>query len=149
MLRKILFEYALHEKLVKNRKASAHWSATRNKERPSSCYVVNSSTARQPRVDYIVIAFSHKFAFAFLCSCFRGGVQESLSLVPWRARETVVSWANRPAGVPSRFAAPLSTAPPCAAPPRAARGLSQLWIRQAMVYVIVCMLFEYLSNPEP
>ena len=39
----------------------------------------------------------------------------------WRARGSVVSWADRPLGVPS-----------CAAPPRTACGMSGFWIRQAI-----------------
>ena len=43
---------------------------------------------------------------------------KTLSSMPWRARGSVVSWANRPVGVPSYPAPPRPAAPPCAAPPR-------------------------------
>ena len=48
-----------------------------------------------------------------------------LSSMPWRARETVVSWAKGPVGVPS-YPAPFRPA----APPCAAHGMSGFWDRQ-------------------
>ena len=49
---------------------------------------------------------------------------------PWGAEGTVVSWANRPVGVPLCPAPLRPAAPPCAAPPGPARGMSGFWIRQ-------------------
>ena len=47
------------------------------------------------------------------------------SSMPWRARGSVVSWANRPVGVPSCPAPPCPAprrAPPCSDPPRVCPG---------------------------
>ena len=49
--------------------------------------------------------------------------------MPLTARGTVVSWANRPVGIPSYPAPPRPAAPPYAAPLRPARGMSGFWIR--------------------
>ena len=46
-----------------------------------------------------------------------------LSSMLWRARDPVVSWANRPVDVPSCPAPFRLAAPPCAALPRPARGI--------------------------
>ena len=66
-----------------------------------------------------------------------------LSTMPWGAKGSVVSWANRPVGVrscpvPLRPAAPL-----CAAPNRSARCMSGFWVRQIIktlkqTFVLVC-----------
>ena len=53
-----------------------------------------------------------------------------LSTVPWRARGTLVSWANRPVGPDLARPAPPRSALPSAAPPRPASGMSGFWIRQ-------------------
>ena len=58
-----------------------------------------------------------------------------LSTMLWEARGTVFSWAKRPVGVPS---CPALTAPPRAAPPRPARGMSGFWssIRFTLFFVM-------------
>ena len=55
----------------------------------------------------------------------------------------VVSWPDRPNGVPSYPAPPRPAAPPCAASTRPARGVSGFWIRQVLMY------FRNLSSPKP
>ena len=50
---------------------------------------------------------------------------KQLSSMLWKSRGTVVSLANRPAGVPARRAPPRPASPPCAAPPRTAHGISR------------------------
>ena len=50
------------------------------------------------------------------------------------ARWKVVFWANRPVCIPSSPAPVRPAATPCAAPPRPARSISGLWIRQVNVY---------------
>ena len=57
-----------------------------------------------------------------------------LSSMPLRARGSVVSWANRPVDVPSCPAPSRIAAPPCAAPPRPACGMSGFWIRQVIFF---------------
>ena len=47
--------------------------------------------------------------------------------MPWEVRGSVVSWANRSVGVPSCPAPPRPAAPPCAALPQSARGMSGFW----------------------
>ena len=74
--------------------------------------------------------------------------------MPWKARGTVVSWANRPLGVPSCPAPPCPAALPCAALPRPARGMSGFWIRPASfscIYNIQYNIYSYrcASNPKP
>ena len=48
-----------------------------------------------------------------------------LSSMPWGGSGTVVSWENRPVGVPSCPAPPRPTAPPCAAPSRPGFGFDK------------------------
>ena len=50
--------------------------------------------------------------------------------MPWGTGGTVVSWADRPAGVPSCPAPFRPAAPPCSALPRPARDMSGSWARQ-------------------
>ena len=50
----------------------------------------------------------------------------------WRARGTVVSWANRTVGVPFCPAPLCPAALPCAAPPRPARSMFGFWTRQVI-----------------
>ena len=57
------------------------------------------------------------------------------ALEAWRARETVVSWADRPVGVPSCPAPLRPAASPCAAPPRPACGISGPWIQHIIIFV--------------
>ena len=47
-----------------------------------------------------------------------------------KVRVTVVSWADRPVGIPSCPFPARPAVPPCAAPSRRARGISGFWIRQ-------------------
>ena len=47
----------------------------------------------------------------------------TVSTMLWRAKRAVVSWANRPVGVPSCPAPPRPAALPCAVQPRPARGI--------------------------
>ena len=54
----------------------------------------------------------------------------TVSSIRWRARGRVVSWPDRPDGVPSYPAPTPLAAPPCAAPTRPARSVSGFWIRQ-------------------
>ena len=54
--------------------------------------------------------------------------------IRWRTKGRVVSGPDRPDGVPSYPPPPRLASPPCAAPTRAARGLSGFWIRQVMLY---------------
>ena len=104
--------------------AFVHWSAARYEERPSFCGqtgcqpVINRlSTARKPDVSFL-----HLFANEFLCSFFRRIVQDSCLRCPGRHKGRLSSWRTDPsASHPTlhRF-----TAPPCAAPPRPALGMS-------------------------
>ena len=55
--------------------------------------------------------------------------------IRWRERERVVSWPDRPDGVPSYPAPPHLAAPPCAAPIRPARSVSGFWIRQVSTVI--------------
>ena len=59
-----------------------------------------------------------------------------LSSIFWKARKTVVSWANRPvgvlSGVPSCPAWLRPAAPPCAVPRRPTHGMSGFWTRQVV-----------------
>ena len=55
---------------------------------------------------------------------------------------TVLSWANRPVGVPSWPTSLRRATPPCAAPPRPAYGKSGFWTRQ------VCMGFRLFVLPK-
>ena len=48
----------------------------------------------------------------------------------WRVGETVKFWANQPVGVPSCPFPPRPAAPPCAAAPSSARGMSGFLIRK-------------------
>ena len=57
--------------------------------------------------------------------------------IRWGARGWVVSWPDRPNGVPSFPAPPRPAPPPCAAPTRPARGVSGFWIRQVITVVVV------------
>ena len=68
--------------------------------------------------------------------------------MPWRARRSVISWANRPVGVPSCPAPPRPAAPPCAAPPRPARGMFELWIVKYWSPIHDCLkhLFSLLNR---
>ena len=59
-----------------------------------------------------------------------------MSSIRWRARGRVVSWPDRPNGVPSYPAPPHLAAPPCAAPSRPARSVSGFWIRQVGLHRI-------------
>ena len=63
-----------------------------------------------------------------------------LSSMPWRARGLVVSWANRPVGVPSCRASCSPATPLRAAPLRPARGMSGFWTRQVTKYMRLCMI---------
>ena len=109
---------------------SVHWPAARNEERPSSRRprMNRLSTARQPR-----FVFLHSVYIGFRLFALpkrRSGQLSSMPWKPWRAMGTVASWANRPVGVQSCPAPLRPAAPPCASPPRPARGMSGLWIRQ-------------------
>ena len=116
--------------------------------KPFSCTACPGIAAFGERFDQMVIAaFLHRFTWDFVCSSFRRGVQDSLSSMPWRpwrAKETVVSWANRPVGVASCQAALRPAAPPCAAPPRPARGMSGFWTRQVgyKTFTVQCIETE-------
>ena len=55
------------------------------------------------------------------------------SSMPWRAKGTVVSLANRPVDVPSCPAPSRPATPPRAASPRPARGMSGFWIRHSRI----------------
>ena len=109
------------KRVYKDKKASVHWSAVRNKERFSS----RGSNARQP-----VVVFLHRFKWDFACSCFWRGVQATClrclggyegHLSPGR---TVLST--------SRPARPRLAAPPYARI-RPTRGMSGFWIRQVPI----------------
>ena len=52
--------------------------------------------------------------------------------IRWKARGRVVSWPERPDGVPSHPAPPSFAASPCAIPTRLARSVSEFWIRQVI-----------------
>ena len=58
----------------------------------------------------------------------RPGQLSSMLRKPWRAKAMLVFRASRSVGVPPYPIRP--AAPPCAAPPRPARGMSGFWIRQ-------------------
>ena len=58
------------------------------------------------------------------------GRSGQLSSMPWGARGSVVSWANRPFGVRSCPVRPRPAAPLRAAPNRSTRGMSRFWVRQ-------------------
>ena len=62
-----------------------------------------------------------------------------MSPIRWRARGRVVSWPDRPDGVPSYLAPPRLAATPCAAPTRPARSVSGFWIRLVNVYMYMYM----------
>ena len=68
------------------------------------------------------------------------------SSIVWMVRGTVVSWANRPIGVPSCPSPPRPAVPPCDAPSRPACGTSGFWIRQ--IYASITSNFN-LSSPKP
>ena len=59
--------------------------------------------------------------------------------IRWRARRRVVSWPDRPNGVPSYPAPPRPAAPLCAAATRPARGVSGFWIRQVVLPRTKCV----------
>ena len=101
------------KRVYKDKYSSVHWSAARNEERPSSRL---STGRRVPPSLYIEFRL-------FVLPKSRPG---QLSSMPWKARGSVASWANRPAGVPARPARP--TPLPRHALPR--RGMSGFWIRQ-------------------
>ena len=79
---------------------------------------------------------------------------QQLSSMPSRARRTVVSWADRPTRVLSWLALARPVPPPCAAPSRAARGMSRFWNRQLRFLVAENRRCEdvrisHQSNPKP
>ena len=85
-------------------------------------------TAGQPLVNRW-FCFCVGFKYELDCSCFRRVVQDSVpdSL---QNKKGVVSWPDRPNGVPSYAAPPSLAAPPCAAPTRPTRSVSGFLIRK-------------------
>ena len=70
-----------------------------------------------------------------------------LSSMPWGARGTGVSWANRPVGVPPCPAPPCPADPHCAAPHRPACGMSGFWIRQFRIRLApVCEVCSFFPD---
>ena len=55
-----------------------------------------------------------------------------MSSIRWRARDRVVSWPDRPDGVPSYPAPRPLAAPLCAVPTRPANSASGIWIRKVV-----------------
>ena len=122
--------------ICRSTSASMYLSAAENEERPSSCGytsykpVVNRGYCSP--ISLHTVSFVHASEEQFKTIC-------SMLWSPWKARERVVSWTNRPVGVPS-CPTPLRPAvSPCCAPPRPARRMSWFKTRQA----------NRLSNPSP
>ena len=94
-----------------------HWSAARNEERSWS----RGSTTR--------CGFPSVY-IGFLLFMLPGISLGQLPSNPWGATGAVVSWANRPVGVQSWSSPPHPAAPPSAALPRPAHGMSGFWTGQ-------------------
>ena len=91
------------------KKASVYWPAVRDEKLPSS----RGYTANKPVTNRGSIA---GFVFPSVYIGIRSPVLpnkslEQLSSILWRARGSIVSWSNRPVGIPS-FSAPLHPAAP-------------------------------------
>ena len=101
-------------------------------------------TARQP-----VIVFPHRFTWDFLCPFSQKSRSGLLPSMPWRARWTVISWANRSVGVPNCLAPLRPATPPYAAPSRTADGMSGFWAQHQNAG---CLRFQfkkyYISAPK-
>ena len=98
-------------KKMQRQKASTHWSAARNKERPSS----RGETANELHVNRSLFSpiGLHRILFVQASETHSG----HLSSMRWEARRSVVSWADRSAGVLSCPVSPSPDARTCAALP--------------------------------
>ena len=117
------------KRVYRDKKASAHWSATRNKECPSPRLINRLQTTCQP-----LILFPHSVYIRFPLFVLLERRSGDVSSMPWGVRGSLVSWANCSVGVLS-CPRPRPAAPPCA-PTRPARGMSGFWIRQVVLLEI-------------
>ena len=144
--------HALHEKGLQRQKGVGTLVSSQERRAAVVPVISRLSTACQPRA-----LFPHRFTLGFLCSCFRGNVQDNClrcpggqegRLCPPTRRRPVLSGP----APPCRPAAQL-----CAAPNRSARGMSGFWIRQVrnvissrhMILEIMWMFKTYrIQNPN-
>ena len=119
------------KRVYKDKKASVHWSTTRNDERPSS----RGQTGYKLRIKrlsttiFVPPSVSIGFPLFVLPETCPGGC---FSIV-CKVRVTVVFWANGPVCIRPCPSPPRPAVLPCAAPSRPARGMSGFKTRQVII----------------
>ena len=109
------------KKLSSDKQASVHWSAARTKSARGPMY--------KPLVKRTFLS-PHQLIMGIRLFVHPKILPGQLPTMPLWARGTVVSWANRPTSVLAQPGPARPAAPPHAAPPRTARGMSGFWNRQ-------------------